>query len=71
MLSTAVSRGLLDGFLVGNVAFSHLLFADDIFCDASPGHLRHLQSLFLCLYAAANLTVNLAKSKLVHVGNVI
>jgi hypothetical protein len=49
MLSAAVSGGLLDGFSVGNAAFSHLLFADDtlIFCDASSAHLRHLQELIL------------------------
>jgi hypothetical protein len=72
MLSAAVSGGLLDGFSVGSVAFSHLLFADDtlIFCDASSAHLRHLRSLFLCFEAASGLKVNLAKSELVPVGNV-
>jgi hypothetical protein len=36
MISAAVSGGLLEGFKVGNAAFSHLLFVDDtlIFCSA-------------------------------------
>jgi hypothetical protein len=36
MISTAVNGGLMEGFSVGDNAFSHLLFADDalIFCDA-------------------------------------
>jgi len=29
MISATVSRGLLQGFKVGNATFSHLLFADD------------------------------------------
>jgi hypothetical protein len=29
MISATVSRGLLEGFKVGNATFSHLLFADD------------------------------------------
>jgi hypothetical protein len=70
MLFVAVSGGLLDGFSVSNVAFSHLLFADHtlIFCDALPAHLRHLRSLFLCFEVAPGLKVNLAKSELVQVG---
>lgn len=51
MLFAAVSGGLLDGFSVGIVALSHLLFADDtlIFCDASSAHLCHLWNLFCVL----------------------
>jgi hypothetical protein len=72
MISIVVSGRLLDGFLVGNTSFSHLLFADDslIFCDALLAHLRHMRSLFLCFEAASGLKVNLAKTKLVPVGNV-
>jgi hypothetical protein len=71
MISVVVSGRLLDGFLVGNTSFSHLLFADDslIFCDALLAHLRHMWSLFLCFEAALGLKVNLAKTKLVPVGN--
>jgi hypothetical protein len=40
-ISAAVSGELLDGFSVGNVVFSHLLFADDtlIFYGAFSAHL--------------------------------
>jgi hypothetical protein len=64
--------GLLDGFLVGNTSFPHLLFADStlIFCDALLAHLCHMRSLFLCFEAASRLKVNLTKTKLVLVGNV-
>jgi hypothetical protein len=72
MISIVVSGRLLDGFSVGNTSFSHLLFADDslIFYVALPAHLRHMWSLFLCFEAASGLKVNLAKIKLVPVGNV-
>jgi len=72
MISDAVSGGLLDGFSVGNTSFSHLMFADDtlILCNALPAHLRHMRSLFLCFEATSGLKVNLAKTKLVLVGNV-
>jgi hypothetical protein len=35
---TAVYRGLLEGFNIGNITFSHLRFADNklIFCNAMP-----------------------------------
>jgi len=72
MISVAVSGGLLEGFKVGNAAFSHLLFADDtlIFCSAHSSQLRHLQGLFLLFEAASGLKFNLAKSNLIPVGNV-
>jgi hypothetical protein len=41
-----------------------------IFCDMLPTQLHCLQSLFLCFEAALSLKVNLAKTKLVPVGNV-
>jgi hypothetical protein len=71
MISVVVSGVLLDGFLVGNVVFSHLLLADDIliFCGAFSAHLRLLQSLFLCFEAASGRKV-MAKLELVLVGNV-
>jgi hypothetical protein len=61
MIFAMVSGGLLDGFSMGNIAFSHLLFAYDtlIFCYALPAH---LWSLFLCFEAALGLKVNLAKT---------
>jgi hypothetical protein len=72
MLSTAFSQGLLAGFSVGNVVFSHLLFANDtlIFCGALPAHLCDLRGLFLLFEAVSGLQVNLAKSELVPICNV-
>jgi hypothetical protein len=72
MISVAVNGGLLEGFTVGNTSVSHLLFADDtlIFCSACPAQLSHLRSLFLLFEAVSRLKVNLAKSKLIPVGNI-
>jgi hypothetical protein len=61
MISAAVSGGgLLDGFKIGDVYFSHLLFADNtlIFCSAHSSQLRNLRSLFLLFEAASGLKVN-------------
>jgi hypothetical protein len=72
MISAAVHGGLLQGFTVGNVSFSHLLFADDtlIFCSAVPSQIHYLRTVFLLFEAASGLKVNLAKSVLIPVGNV-
>jgi hypothetical protein len=72
MIFAAVHGGLLEGFKVGNTTFSHLLFADDtfIFCNAMPGQLRYLRSVFLLLESAFGLKVNLFKLVLIPVGNV-
>jgi hypothetical protein len=72
MISTAVYRGLLEGFKVGNISFSHLLFTDDtlIFCNAKPNQLRYGRGVFLLFEATSRLKVNLIKSVLIPVGNV-
>jgi hypothetical protein len=66
------------GFMVGSrsggaINIFHLLFVHDtlIFSEANPDHLRNLRSLFLCFEAISSLRINLAKSKLVLVGNVM
>jgi len=61
------------GFRVGNACFSHLMFADDtlIFCDARSSQLRYLWSLFLLFEAVSGLKVNLAKSNLIPMRNVV
>jgi hypothetical protein len=73
MIIAAVSGGLLDGFRVGNASFSHLLFTDDtlVFCDARSSKLQYLRSLFLLFEVVSGLKVNLAKSNLIPVGNVV
>jgi len=70
MIFVAVSGGLLEGFIVGNATFSHLLFVDDtlIFYNARPSQLRYLRSFFLLFEVASGLKVNL---ELIHVGNVV
>jgi hypothetical protein len=72
MLSAGINDGLLEGFKVGNVTVSHLLFADDtlIFCKDNPDQLAYLRGIFLLFEAASGLKVNLAKSVLIPVGNV-
>lgn len=57
---------------VGGIDFSHLLFADGslIFCVANPNHLCQLHYLFLYFEPVLSLKINLAKPKLVPVGNV-
>jgi hypothetical protein len=72
LLSAAVNEGLLEGFKVGNVTVSRLLFAYDtlIFCKACPDQLAHLPGIFLLFEAASGLKVNLAKSVLIFVGSV-
>jgi len=76
MLSITVDSGHLSSFSVGSrppvINISHLLFADDtlVFYKASTSHLRYLHVLLFCFEAISGLKVNLAKSFLVHVGNV-
>jgi hypothetical protein len=49
MLFAAINDGLLEGFKVGNVTVSHLLFVDDtlIFCKACLDQLAHFRGIFL------------------------
>jgi hypothetical protein len=54
---------------------SHLLFTNDTLIFnrkrwADPDHLYYLCALFLSFEVESGLEINLAKSKLVHVGNV-
>jgi hypothetical protein len=62
MITAAVHGGLLEGFNVSNTTFSHLLFANVtlIFCNAMPGQLHYLRSVFLLFEVASSLKVNLA-----------
>jgi hypothetical protein len=53
------------------VLSTFLIFDALIFSEANPSHLRNLCSLFLCFEVVFGLKINLAKSELVPVGNVI
>lgn len=76
LLSRAVQGGLLQGFDVGVapavLTISHLFYADDalISCGADDAQLGHLRCVLLCFEAVSGLRVNLAKSKLIPVGEV-
>jgi hypothetical protein len=72
MFSVGINDGLLEGFKVGKVTVSHLLYADDtlIFCKASLDQLAYLRGIFLLFEAASRLKINLAKLVLIPMGNV-
>jgi hypothetical protein len=73
VISAVVSEGLLFDFSMGIwTDISHLLFVDDtlLFCGSDPNQLCSLWSLFLLFEPVSCLKMNLAKSKLVLVGDV-
>jgi hypothetical protein len=72
MISAMSNDGLIEGFKVGNVSVSHLLFANDtlILCKACPAQLGYLRTILMLFKAASGLKVNLAKSALIPIGNV-
>jgi hypothetical protein len=78
MLRRTKEAGLIKGFKAGNSAeedrsVSHLLFADDtiVFCDADPEQLLHLRMVLSYFEAVTGLGVNMAKSELVPMGQVL
>ena len=52
---------------------SHLLFADDtiLFCDADVGQILHIRLLLLSFQAVISLKVNVHKSEMVPIGEVV
>ena len=77
LLDGAVLAGHILGFTVrtrSNIPLmvTHLLFADDtlIFCDASASQVEYLREILASFEAVSRLHINLAKSKLVPVGEV-
>lgn len=78
MIFGVVKGGFISGFSVGEtiiglIHISHLLFANDtlIFCEANTAQIWALSALLLCFEAVLGLKVNLAKSKVVPVGDII
>jgi hypothetical protein len=78
MLLKTVERGLLKGFQVGRaeeagVCVSHLLYADNIilFCDADPEQLLYIRMVLTCFEVVTGLKVNMNKSEMVPIGEVV
>ena len=82
MLDVLIRRAVEGGFLSGcNIRggsehplhISHLFFADDtiIFCEARKDHLTHLSWILFWFEAASGLKINLAKSEIIPVGEVV
>ena len=78
MLRRTEEAGLIKGFKAGNsveedLSVSYLLFADDtiVFCDADPEQLFHLRMVLSCFEAVTGLGVNMGKSEVVPVGEVL
>ena len=78
LLSRAKDGGFIEGFRVKErhdvgVEVSYLFFADDtlIFCDVSKENLECLSWVFMWFEACLILKINLEKSELIPVGDVL
>ena len=82
VLDVLIRRAMEGGFLSGcNIRggsgpplnISHLFFADDtiIFCEARKDHLTHLSWILFWFEATSGLWINLAKSEIIPVGEVV
>jgi hypothetical protein len=78
MLMKVEDSSLIRGFQasrfnVDELCISHLLFADDtmVLCDADSEQLIYLKLVMTCFEATTGLRVNMAKSEIVPVGEVV
>ncbi|RVX09646.1 LINE-1 reverse transcriptase-like [Vitis vinifera] len=82
VLDVLIKRAVEGGFLSGcnirggresSLHITHLFFADDtiIFCEARKDHLTHLSWILFWFEAASGLKINLAKSEIIPVGEVV
>ena len=78
LFSRAKESGFINGFLVRGksgvgVEVSHLLFANNslILCDASKENLEFLSSVFMWFDVCLGLKMNLGKSEMIPIGNVL
>ncbi|RVW46135.1 Transposon TX1 uncharacterized 149 kDa protein [Vitis vinifera] len=78
LIRKAVEGGFLSGCNIRGgsespLHISHLFFADDtiIFCEARKDHLTHLSWILFWFEAASGLKINLAKSEIIPVGEVV
>ena len=57
----------------GGERVSHLLFANDtiLFCDADVGQILHIRLLLLSFQALTGLKVNVHKSEMVPIGEIV
>ena len=77
MLRRVEEEGCIKGFRVGSegeggLSISHLLYANDtiLFCDAELEHLMYIRLILTCFQAITGLKINMAKSKMVPIGEV-
>ena len=78
LINWAVDGNYLSGSKVANgrgveLAISHLLYADDtlIFCEADFDQLKFLSWILMWFEAMSGLKINLAKSEIIPIGQVI
>ncbi|RVW45832.1 LINE-1 reverse transcriptase-like [Vitis vinifera] len=82
VLDVLIRRAVEGGFLSGcnirggsgpSLNISHLFFADDtmVFCEAKKDHLTYLGWILFWFEAASGLRINLAKSEIIPVGEVV
>ena len=78
MIDRAVAGGLISGFSIrdqteSHLTISNLLFTDDTLspCGANLDHIWYLRGVFVWFQAISRLKINLFKSELVPVGDVL
>lgn len=71
MLTKAVGKNLLRGFIIDQFQVFYFLFAGDtlIFYDADVEQFKNLRRLFLCFESIFGLKINLGKPETITVGD--
>ena len=78
MLKRVEEEGFIKGFSVGadglgGLSISHLLYADDsiLICDTDMEQLMHIRLVLTCFEAVTGLKVNMSKSEMAPIGEVL